>query len=49
MADPGRAPAETTLRHRLKRGTAAAHERLEAQLGLLDPDLDVGRYRRARR
>src|SRR3954467_10962527 len=46
MAEPGRTPAEPTLPHRLKRGTAAAHERLEAQLGLLDPDLDIRRYRR---
>jgi len=37
---------ETSLRHRLKRETAAAHQRLEAQLGLLDPGLDVPRYLR---
>jgi heme oxygenase len=34
------------LRLRLKRETAAAHHHLEAQLGLLDPSLDVHRYRR---
>src|SRR5580765_372533 len=37
---------ETPLRQRLKRETAAAHQCLEAQLGLLDPSLDVQRYRR---
>ena len=37
---------ETSLRRRLKRETAAAHQHLEAQLGLLDPSLDVHRYRR---
>src|SRR5687767_9241775 len=37
---------ETSLRHRLKRETAAAHRHLEAQLGLLDATLDVHRYRR---
>ena len=37
---------ETSLRQRLKRETAAAHQCLEAQLGLLDPSLDVHRYRR---
>ena len=36
----------TSLRHRLKRETAAAHRHLEAQLGLLDATLDVHRYRR---
>jgi heme oxygenase len=35
---------ETSLRHRLKRETAAAHQHLEDQLGLLDPSLDVQRY-----
>jgi heme oxygenase len=35
---------ETSLRQRLKRETAAVHQRLEAQLGLLDPSLDVHRY-----
>ena len=37
---------ETSLRQRLKRETAAVHQHLEAQLGLLDPSLDVHRYRR---
>jgi heme oxygenase (biliverdin-IX-beta and delta-forming) len=37
---------ETSLRRRLKRETAAAHQHLEARLGLLDPSLDVHRYRR---
>ncbi len=37
---------ETSLRQRLKRETAAAHQHLEAQLGLLDPGLDVHRYLR---
>ena len=35
---------ETSLRQRLKRETAAVHRRLEAELGLLDPSLDVHRY-----
>ena len=37
---------ETSVRQRLKRETAAVHQHLEAQLGLLDPSLDVHRYRR---
>jgi heme oxygenase len=36
----------TSLRQRLKRETAEVHQRLDAQLGLLDPSLDVHRYRR---
>ena len=35
---------ETSLRQRLKRETAAVHQHLEAQLGLLDPGLDVPHY-----
>jgi heme oxygenase len=35
---------ETSLRQRLKRDTAAAHQHLEAELGLLDSGLDVHRY-----
>ena len=34
------------LRQELKRETAALHQRLEAQLGLLDPTLSLPRYRR---
>jgi len=37
---------ETSLRRRLKGETAAAHRQLEARLGLLDPGLDMCRYRR---
>jgi heme oxygenase len=37
---------ETSLRQRLRRETAAAHQHLEAQLALVDPGLDVRRYRR---
>jgi heme oxygenase len=37
---------KTTLRQALKRGTAHLHRRLEIQLGLLDPELDLRRYRR---
>ena len=37
---------ETSLQQRLKRETTAVHQRLEAQLGLLDPGLDVHRYLR---
>jgi heme oxygenase len=46
MRNTERAPDETSLRLRLKRETAAVHQHLEAQLGLLDPSLDVHRYRR---
>jgi len=37
---------DTSLRQRLKRETAAVHQHLEAQLGLLDPSLDVPGYLR---
>ena len=37
---------ETSLRQRLKRETAAAHQHLETKLGLLAPGLDVPRYLR---
>jgi len=37
---------ETSVRQRLKRETASAHQHLETQLGLLDPGLDAHRYLR---
>ena len=46
MARTERGLNETSLRQRLKRETAAAHQHLEAQLGLLDSSLDVHRYLR---
>ena len=46
MAGTETALNETSLRQRLKRETAPVHQHLEAQLGLLDPGLDVHRYRR---
>lgn len=46
MLEAGTVLGETTLRQRLQRSTAAVHRRLEAQLGLLKPDLDISRYRR---
>jgi len=46
MAGTERGLDETSLRQRLKRETAAVHQHLEDQLGLLDPGLDVDRYRR---
>jgi heme oxygenase len=46
MPDTERVLEETSLRQRLKRETGAVHQRLEIQLGLLDPSLDVHRYRR---
>src|SRR4051812_47703856 len=46
MHDVASARGETSLRQRLKSETAAVHRRLEARLGLLDPDLDGPRYRR---
>ena len=46
MAGTESALNETSLRQRLKRETAAVHQHLEAQLGLLDPSLDVHRYLR---
>ena len=46
MADTENGLDQTSLRQRLKRETAAVHQHLEVQLGLLDPGLDVPRYRR---
>jgi heme oxygenase len=46
MADPESCLKEMSLRQRLKRETAAVHQHLEAQLGLLNPGLDVHRYLR---
>ena len=46
MAGTGSGLNETSVQQRLKRETAAVHQHLEAQLGLLDPSLDVHRYRR---
>jgi heme oxygenase (biliverdin-IX-beta and delta-forming) len=42
----GRSERCSALRQQLKRGTAALHRRLEAQLGLIDPTLSLERYRR---
>ena len=44
-ADPQLEDA-SPLRHRLKRETAGLHRRLEAELGLLDAELTLDRYRR---
>ena len=44
MADTETALTETSLRQRLKRETAAVHQHLENQLGLLDPGLDLEQY-----
>ena len=46
MADPVGELNDTSLRQRLKRETASAHQHLEDKLGLLDPGLDVHRYLR---
>jgi heme oxygenase len=46
MADTTSGLTGTSVRQRLKRETAAAHQHLEAELGLLDPGLDVPRYLR---
>ena len=46
MANTETELTETSLQQRLKRETAAAHQHLEAQLGLLNPGLDVHRYLR---
>jgi heme oxygenase len=46
MLDTQTMLGQTSLGRRLERGTAMVHRRLEAKLGLLDPDLDIGRYRR---
>jgi len=46
MCDTESSLEETSLRRRLKRETTAVHQHLETQLGLLDPGLDVPRYRR---
>jgi heme oxygenase len=37
------------LRQQLKRETAELHQRLEAQLGLMDPELSIQRYQRVLR
>jgi heme oxygenase len=46
MADTESGLNETSMRQRLRRETAAVHQHLETQLGLLDPSLDVSRYLR---
>jgi len=46
VADTETGRNEISLRQRLKRETAAVHQQLEAQLGLLEPSLDVHRYLR---
>jgi len=46
MVDTGSGLSGASLRQHLKRDTAAVHQRLEDQLGLLDPGLDVHGYRR---
>ena len=46
VADTESGLNETSLRQRLKRETAAVHQHLEGQLGLLDPGLDMPRYLR---
>ena len=42
----GRRDGASPLRQQLKRETAGLHQRLEAQLGLLEPELSIHRYRR---
>src|SRR4051812_24967579 len=39
-----RRTAASTLHQRLKGETVAVHQRLEADLGLLEPDLSIHRY-----
>ena len=39
----------STLHQQLKRETAGLHQRLEAQLGLMEPELSIHRYRRVLR
>jgi heme oxygenase (biliverdin-IX-beta and delta-forming) len=46
MTDTESGLNDMALRQRLKRETAAVHQHLEAQVGLLDPSLDVHRYLR---
>jgi heme oxygenase len=46
MADTESGLNETSMRQRLKRETTDVHQHLEAQLGLLDPSLDVQKYLR---
>jgi heme oxygenase len=41
-----RREGSSTLRQELRRGTADLHRRLELDLGLLDSELSMGRYRR---
>ena len=57
MSSPGHFASNTAglregaspLRQQLKRETAGLHQRLEAQLGLLEPELSIHRYRRVLR
>jgi heme oxygenase len=42
----GRRDGISLLHQQLKRETAGPHKRLEAQLGLLEPELSIHRYRR---
>jgi len=46
MANTETELTEISLRQRLKRETTVVHQHLEAQLGLLNPGLDVQRYLR---
>jgi heme oxygenase len=46
LANAETEPTEASLQQRLKRETRPAHQHLEAQLGLLNPGLDVHRYLR---
>jgi hypothetical protein len=42
----GRSEGPSALRQQLKRETAGLHKRLEAQLGLIEPEFSIQRYLR---
>ena len=45
-SNAGQHEGASPLRQQLKRETADLHQRLDTQLGLLDPELSIDRYRR---
>jgi heme oxygenase len=48
-SNTARREGASTLHQQLKRETAGLHQRLEAQLGLLEPELSIHRYQRVLR
>ena len=46
LSTAGRREGPSALRQQLKRETAGLHKRLEAQLGLIEPEISIRRYLR---